>query len=108
MATAVLTYRLYDLPWATGWEQDQRFLRLQKRTLGVLLFLCLLLSVMPLPELDPMETQEIPTRFARLLLERQAPPPPVVIQEAPEPEPEPEAEPEPEPEPPRHASYAYP
>jgi TonB family protein len=33
------------------------------------------------------------------MLERQAPPPPVVIQEAPEPEPEPEPEAEPEPEP---------
>ncbi len=93
MEMALLPYRLYELPWAAGWEQDQRFLRIQKRSLGVVLILSLVLSVLPLPELDPAEFQEIPARFAKLVLERQVPPP-VVVQEdrelAPETEPEPE------------------
>ncbi len=92
MAEAVILYRLYELPWVTGWEQDQRFQRILKRSLGVILFLSLLLSLLPLPEPDPAAIQEIPQRFARLVLERQAlpPPPPVVTQEDPAPAPEPE------------------
>lgn len=92
MAEAVILYRLYELPWVTGWEQDQRFQRILKRSLGAILFLSLLLSLLPLPEPDPAAIQEIPQRFARLVLERQAlpPPPPVVTQEDPAPAPEPE------------------
>lgn len=92
MEMALLPYRIYDLPWATGWEQDQRFLRIQKRSLGVVLILSLVLSVLPLPELDPAEFQEIPARFAKLVLERQVPLP-VVVQEDRERAPEPESEP---------------
>lgn len=92
MEMALLPYRIYELPWATGWEQDQRFLRIQKRSLGVVLILSLLLSVLPLPELDPAEFQEIPARFAKLVLERQVPLP-VVVQEDRERAPEPESKP---------------
>ena len=62
MAEAVILYRLYELPWVTGWEQDQRFQRILKRSLGALLFLSLLLSLLPLPEPDPTAIQEIPQR----------------------------------------------
>jgi len=113
MTEAVALYRLYDLPWATGTEQDQRFRRVLKRSVGTVLLLSLVLSVVPLPRPDPGAIQEIPTRFARLVLERQEPPPPppVVIREDVEPAPEPlvaeqrqepelAPEPEPLPEPP--------
>ena len=110
-------YRVYDLPWVTGWEQDLKFRRIVQRSVGGLLLASLLLNVIPLPERDPAAVQEIPTRFARLVLERQEPPPPpIVVPEETVPAPAPELpiieqelvpevvpdtlpEPEPEPEP---------
>jgi TonB family protein len=43
---------------------------------------------LPLPERDPAEVEEIPQRFARLLVEEPPPPPPPVVERQPEPEPE--------------------
>jgi TonB family protein len=84
-------YRIYELPWLTGWEQDQKYRRIVKRSVGGLLIASVLLSVVPLPERDPAAIQEIPTRFARLVLEQEEspPPPPVVVPEEVVPEPEP-------------------
>ncbi len=95
MSEAVVLYRIYDLPWSTGSEQEKEFKRILMGFLGALLVLSLLFSILPVPQQDPDEIVEIPERFARLLLEREEPPPPppVVIEE---PEPEPELEPEPE------------
>ncbi|MGI9257598.1 MAG: AgmX/PglI C-terminal domain-containing protein [Gammaproteobacteria bacterium] len=93
MAAALSLYRVYDLPWVTGWEQDQAFRRIALQAAGALLLLSVILGVVPLPEPDPTEIEEIPNRFARLVLEREEappPPPPVVIEEEPVPEPEPE------------------
>jgi len=119
-SAAVLNYRLFDLPWAANAEQERRFRRQLLIFLGVALLIALILSVLPVPERDPAELVEIPERYARLLIEQEAPPPPPpppVVQEEPEPElplepeteqvveeivepeiiPEPEPEPEPEP-----------
>ncbi|HEY5622611.1 MAG TPA: hypothetical protein VIV14_02545, partial [Gammaproteobacteria bacterium] len=93
MATALSLYRVYDLPWMTGWEQDLKFRRIAKRAAVAVLVVSLVLSVMPLREPDPAQIQEIPQRFARLVLEAEAPPPPpppVIIEEEPAPPPEPE------------------
>jgi TonB family protein len=79
MSEAVALYRVYDLPWMTGWEQDLKFRRIVKQSVGGLLLASLLLSVIPSPERDPAAVPEIPTRFARLVLERQEPPPPPVV-----------------------------
>jgi protein TonB len=111
---AVVSYRIYDLPWTTSAEQEQRFRRHLMIFVGVSLLVALILSFLPLPQRDPTEIEEIPERYARLLIEQVAPPPPppppVVQEEEPEPEPlEPEpvveeiVEPDPiipEPEPP--------
>jgi TonB family protein len=117
MATRVIPiHRLYELPWTAGDEQEDRFRTLLKRCTATVIGLALLLSFLPVAEVDQSEIQEIPPRLARLMLEQEAPPPPpppVVepepepepIPEAPElvaevpPEPEPVAEPEPIPEP---------
>lgn len=109
MANAVaVLYRIYDLPWSTGEEQEQKFRRMLAMIIGAVLVLALILSLLPVAEVDPDEAREIPQRFARLVLEREPPPPPppVVIEPEPEPEiiePEPErvveVKPEPEPEP---------
>jgi TonB family protein len=98
---AVVIHRIYELPWSTGAEQEQKFRRLVLQCLGALLLLSIVFSVLPVAERDPLATQEIPQRFARLVLEREPPPPPPPVIEQPEPEPIVEPEPEPiiEPEP---------
>jgi TonB family protein len=97
MAEAVALYRIYELPWSTNAEQEEKFKRIVRNSCGALLLLSLILSFLPLPERDPTEPQEIPKRLARLVLERETPPPPPPVVREPTPEPEPIPEPEPEP-----------
>jgi TonB family protein len=108
-------YREYDLPWTSESEQERKF----QRMLGGAFLLGLLLSVVwpliPLPEPDPFEIEEVPPRIVELLLEEEPLPPPPPPEPEPEeepvdeeaepeqvveeePEPEPEVVPEPEPE----------
>ena len=113
---AASSYRIYDLPWTTNAEQEKRFRRQLLIFVASALGVALVLSVLPTPEPDPAALEEIPERYARLLIEQELPPPPPpppVVEEEPEPEaplePEPEAlveevvepeiVPEPEPEP---------
>jgi TonB family protein len=108
MTTAVATYRIFDLPWSTGEEQEREFRRKLGITSSIVLFVSLILWFLPVPERQEL-VEEIPPRLARLVMEQQRlppPPPPVVREEAPpeevvEPEPVPvveeRAEPEPEP-----------
>ena len=111
MAVATTTfYRLYELPWSVSSEQEQRFRQILLRTVAGVIIMALLLSILPTPQPDPEDVKEIPKRFAKLVLERQAPPPPPppIVKEEPQPEPEkvvqeetksePKPEPEPEPE----------
>lgn len=106
--TQLALSRSYDLPWTAGAEQERSFRRTLKTSLAAVLVLALLLSILPLPQRDPALVEEIPQRFARLVIEQPEPPPPppVVREEPPQPEPampeqkpEPERKPEPEPEP---------
>src|SRR5690606_25645675 len=107
MAHAAVLYRVYDLPWTTEAEQEQRFRRLLAICVTSFLAVALLFSVLPVPAPDPASVEEIPPRFARLVLERpEPPPPPPPVAREPEPEPVPAPEPvieqrtvEPEPEP---------
>jgi TonB family protein len=108
-ATATVLYRVYDLPWTAGEEEQTRLRRMLKTSLVTLVVASLIVSFLPLPERPADEVQEIPKRLARLVVERQAPPPPppppVIREEPVEPlpvEPEPVVEQrrvEPEPEP---------
>lgn len=114
--SAAMSYRIYDLPWTTSADMEHRFRRQLLIFVVAALILALILNFLPLPERDPAAPVEIPERYARLLIEQEAPPPPppVVVEEEPEPEPlpvepepeqlveevfEPEVIPEPEPEP---------
>jgi protein TonB len=91
-AGAVL-YRIYDLPWSTGAEQEQRFRKTAQAALAVVVLLALLIAILPVPAPDPAAVEEVPRRIARLVLEREAPPPPPpVVREEPTPEPEPVVE----------------
>ena len=98
-------YRVYDLPWTSGGEQDRKFRRVLRNVLLILGLLSLVWPFIPVPEPDPYDIEKIPPRIAQLLLEERPlpPPPPPVVEELepdqPEPEPEQVAEVEPEPEP---------
>ncbi len=99
MNQAVPIYRVYELPWSTGADQELRFHRMVWRAVGAVLVLSLVISFLPVPERDPLTVQEIPERFARFVLEQpETPPPPPIVEPEPEPEPEPVPEVEPEPE----------
>ena len=92
-ATAV-RYRVFELPWSTGLEQDQAFRRIARNSAIIVLVLALLVSVLPAPEIDTV-VDELPRRLASFVLERETPPPPPVVPVVEEPVPV--AEPEPEP-----------
>jgi TonB family protein len=116
VAKVIPIHRIYELPWSAADEQEERFRRLLKGCAGTVIGLALLLSFLPVPEIDQQSAPEIPPRLARLILEAETlpPPPPPVVTPEPEPEPIPEepeavaevppepapvAEPEPVPEP---------
>jgi TonB family protein len=90
-------------------EQDDQFRKLLKRFTVAVLILCVLVPWLPVPERDSTKVEELPPRFARLLLEKQVPPPPPVVEQKVEPvvkQPEKEVavakvEPEPVPQQPR-------
>ncbi len=91
---AVALYRVYELPWSTGFEDDAKFKKLARGSLVAALVLGLLFWVLPEPQIDPTAAEEVPKRLVRLVLEREVPPPPPppVVREEPTPEPEPVVE----------------
>ena len=50
---AVAQYRIYELPWSTGFEDDARFKKLARGSLVSALVLALLFWVLPEPQVDP-------------------------------------------------------
>lgn len=89
---AVALFRVYELPWSTELEDDARFKKLARGSFAAAVILALLFWLLPEPEIDPETVQEAPRRLARLILERETPPPPPVVREVPRPEPEPVVE----------------
>lgn len=85
MSTIILPYRSTDLAWSVSDDDDQRYRQLRKRTLQVFLVLAILLTLLPTPKIAREQVEELPPQLAKLLLERQAPPPPPVTK-TPEPE----------------------
>ena len=80
-------YRTYALPWDLGLEEDQRLRDFVKKTSIAAVVLSLIFSFLPLPELAMDNVQEVPPRFAKLLLDKpKPPPPPPVVKTEPEPE----------------------
>ena len=96
MTATFVYYRSAMLPWTISEEDERRFRRILKRVLIVCILISLIMPWLPLPKVDRTKVEEVPPRLAKLLLERQAPAPPVV---APAKKPEPEmaaAKPQPE------------
>ena len=85
-------YRTYALPWELGLDQDDNFRELLKRVAIGVLVLAIVLSFLPVPEIDRADVEEVPPRFAKLLLDKPKPPPPppVVKKEPEKPKPEPD------------------
>ena len=78
-----LYYRSYLLPWDDAGDQEQRFRTILQRIGVATLVLCILMSLLPVPERDLQLTRPVPPRLARLLIEKPAPippPPPPVVQ----------------------------
>jgi TonB family protein len=94
MSAAVAYYRPGLLPWTVSEEEEARFRRILKRVLLACLLFSLIMPWLPVPKVDRSKDEELPPRLAKLLLERQTPPPAPVVRK---PEPEtPAAKPQPE------------
>ncbi len=99
----------FDLPWVTKRADRKRFRRLLIAFVAVTLGLGGVLPLLPLPEPDRAELEELPPQLARIMLEKPEikippPPPPPVVEKVepkevlPEPTPAPIPEPKPVPE----------
>ena len=75
-AATIPYYRSYALPWELSFEQEERFKKVLKQVAIALLVFSIIMPLLPVPEADPNAVEEVPPRFARLLLERVTPPPP--------------------------------
>ncbi len=83
-AIASVSFRLQVLPWALSPQDEARFKRILRRVLITCLILCLVLLLLPRPKEDRSAPVELPPRLAKLIIEREPPPPkPVVKQETP-------------------------
>jgi periplasmic protein TonB len=91
-------YHSPDLPWTLDAESEERYRRIKKRVYILFLVLALLIPLLPTPEPDRQQLEEVPPRLAKLLMEQRQTPPPVQAPqpaaERPKPEPK-QAEPKP-------------
>ena len=78
MSAALAYHRAAMLPWTVSAEDEERFRRILRRVLLVCLLFSLIMPWLPVPKVDRAREEELPPRLAKLLLERQPVPPPVV------------------------------
>ena len=95
-----LPKRALIMPWARGFEEDDRFNRSLLGSVAASLLLLLIVNLVDIPIFERNEVVPVPERVASLVRKEVKPPPPVeeellAAEEIPEPEPEPEVEPEP-------------
>ena len=76
MTAAAVSFRAPLLPWAISPEDEARFRRILQRVLIAAVLLCLAMLFVPPPKVDRTQPQELPPRLAKLVLEREATPPP--------------------------------
>ena len=83
MSAAAISFRVPVLAWAVSPEDEARFRRILRAVLAACVVICLVLLLMPRPVEDRSAPQELPPRFAKLILEREtAKPLPTPIQKA--------------------------
>ena len=86
MASLAPYYRQYNLPWTPREADEQRFWRVLRAVLIIVALFGILMPLLPLPE-SANKPQEVPERFAKLLIEHPKPlPPPPPPKEKPKPE----------------------
>ncbi len=93
---------VFALPWETGREDNRRFRSWLTYCLLVVVFCGVALPLLPVPEVEREEMEELPTQLARILLEKTEPvvpppppPPKPEVKEEPKPKPAPEPKPMP-------------
>jgi TonB family protein len=74
-AALSVSFRAPVLPWAVALDDEARFARIRRRVLAVCLLVCLVFPWLPRPHEDRAQPQELPPRLAKLVLEREVPPP---------------------------------
>lgn len=80
-------YRIYELPWSTGLDDDRKFKQFAKSSLIAAVVFAVVFAILPQPKVDPRDIPEVPKTLVKLVLERQQPPPPPpVVREEPKPE----------------------
>ena len=81
MATMSLSYHSAVLPWSPSAEDERRFRRIRATVLILALLFGLIMPWLPRPAAD-LHTEELPQRYAKMLLEtKPIPPPPLVKRE---------------------------
>lgn len=83
MSAAMVSFRAPVLAWAIAVEDEARFKRILQRIVGVAALACVVFALMPRPLEDRAQPPKLPQRLAKLVLEREPPPPP---KQAPEPQ----------------------
>jgi hypothetical protein len=63
-------YRVYELPWTLGGEEEKRFWRILRNVAIALALIGFLLPFLPLPKPDLSQAPVIPARLARVVIER--------------------------------------
>lgn len=93
----------FTLPWDVGRADIRNFRKWLVIILGLILFLGVAIPLLPVPEIDRQELEELPPQLARIMLDKPEPvvppppPKPEVVEDEVQPEPEPEPEKTPEP-----------
>lgn len=75
MAAIAISFRPDVLAWADVPEDDARYRRILHTVLAAVAILCLALLLMPKPVADRAKPPEVPARLAKLLVEKELPPP---------------------------------
>ena len=77
-STPMVSFRAAVLPWAIAEDDERRFKRIAKVVLITAAVVCLAMPWLPVLKPDRTQPQELPPRLAKLILERELPPPPPV------------------------------
>ncbi len=94
MAAATYSYHSAILPWTVSAEDERRFRRILTTVLLLTLLFGLVMPWLPRPAIDREHPEELPQRYAKMLLERKPLVPPPVVKA--EPVAEPKAAPKPD------------
>jgi len=75
-AVIMFFYRTFELPWDVDPEERDRFRKMWRTALGIVLLFSIAMPWLPVPERPLDVPPPIPPRIAQLVLERAIPPPP--------------------------------